>query len=118
MKIFVSRLRFKVYYLQKPKTDNCTVIGFWCVSEMKKDRRIIVSIRDFFQLVFVEFADLWFWPIIIVGLMVLAIFVMAFLVGFSYENRILKSVNKINSYFLTKPFITEENLVEFNLKMK
>jgi len=79
---------------------------------------IIVSIRDFFQLVFVEFADLWFWPIIIVGLMVLAIFVMAFLVGFSYENRILKSVNKINSYFLTKPFITEENLVEFNLKMK
>jgi hypothetical protein len=43
---------------------------------------------------------------------------MSILVGCSYENRILKSINKINSYFLNKPFITEENLVEFNLKMK
>jgi len=40
------------------------------------------------------------------------------LVGCSYENRILKAVNRINAYFLQKPFITEENLVEFNLKMK
>ena len=79
---------------------------------------IINDVRDFFQLVFTEFTDLWFWPVIIIGLLVLAIIVMAFLVGFSYENRILKSINKINSYFLAKPFITEENLVEFNLKMK
>ena len=79
---------------------------------------IIESVRDFFDLVFLEFSALWFWPIVILGLMFLAVLVMSFLVGFSYENRILKSVNKINSYFLTKPFITEENLVEFNLKMK
>lgn len=79
---------------------------------------IIESVRDFFDLVFLEFSALWFWPIVILGVMLLAVLVMSFLVGFSYENRILKSVNKINSYFLTKPFITEENLVEFNLKMK
>ncbi|MBQ9792654.1 MAG: hypothetical protein IJW32_02770 [Clostridia bacterium] len=79
---------------------------------------IIESVRDFFDLVFLEFSALWFWPIVVLGLMLLAVLVMSFLVGFSYENRILKSVNKINSYFLTKPFITEENLVEFNLKMK
>ena len=52
------------------------------------------------------------------GLMLLAVIVMAFLTKFSYENRILKSVNKLNKYFLSKPFITDENLVEFNLKMK
>ncbi|MBQ3213757.1 MAG: hypothetical protein IJB10_01955 [Clostridia bacterium] len=79
---------------------------------------IIESVRDFFDLVFLEFSALWFWPVVVLGLMLLAVIVMSFLVGFSYENRILKSVNKINSYFLTKPFITEENLVEFNLKMK
>lgn len=79
---------------------------------------IMLSITDFFRQAFNVFAHLWFWQVIVVGLMVLAIFVMAFLVGFSYENRILKSINRINSYFLAKPFITEENLVEFNLKMK
>ena len=79
---------------------------------------IMNDVRDFFQLVFTEFADLWFWSIVVIGFMILAIIVMSFLVGFSYENRILKSINKINSYFLSKPFITEENLVEFNLKMK
>lgn len=79
---------------------------------------IIANVRDFFNIVFIEFAGLWYWPIIVIGLMLLAVFVMSALVGFSYENRILKAVNKINAYFLSKPFITEENLVEFNLKMK
>lgn len=79
---------------------------------------IMNSIRDFFSFVFSEFAGLWYWPIIVIGLMVLAFIVMLILIGSSYENRILKSVNKINTYFLSKPFITEENLVEFNLKMK
>ena len=79
---------------------------------------VIVSIRDFFQLVFVEIADLAFWPFIILGLMLASIAVMGVLIGLSYENKILRSVNKLNSYFLSKPFITEENLVEFNLKMK
>ncbi len=79
---------------------------------------VMNDIRGFFNNVFVEFAELWFWPAIILGLLVLAIIVMIFLIKYSYENRILKSINKINSYFLSKPFITEENLVEFNLKMK
>lgn len=79
---------------------------------------VMNDIRAFFNNVFVEFAELWFWPAVILGLLVLAIIVMIFLIKYSYENRILKSINKINSYFLSKPFITEENLVEFNLKMK
>lgn len=79
---------------------------------------ILNKVTSFIEEVFLDFATLWYWPVILIGLMLLATFVMAFLVGFSYENRILRSVNKINAYFLQKPFITEENLVEFNLKMK
>lgn len=78
----------------------------------------IVSIRDFFQLVFVEIADLPFWPFLILGIMLAAIAATGVLIYLSYENKILRSVNKLNAYFLSKPFITEENLVEFNLKMK
>ncbi len=79
---------------------------------------VMDSIRSFFQQISAVFAELWFWPVVMIGLMLLAVIVMSFLVKFSYENRILKSVNKLNKYFLSKPFITEENLVEFNLKMK
>lgn len=79
---------------------------------------IMEDIRNFVQDAFTEFADLWYWAAILVGLMVLSIIVMFALIIGSYESRILKSINKINSYFLSKPFITEENLVEFNLKMK
>ena len=79
---------------------------------------IMTSVRDFFQLAFSELVNLWFWPIIFIGLMLFACIILFILIGTSYERRILKSVNKINNYFLSKPFITEENLVEFNLKMK
>lgn len=79
---------------------------------------VIVSMRDFFQLVFQEIAALPFWPFLMLGIMLGAIAVMGVLIGLSYENKILRSVNRLNSYFLAKPFITEENLVEFNLKMK
>ena len=79
---------------------------------------ILTDVMSFIEQVFLDFASLWYWPVILLGLMLLSIIVLAFLVRFSYENRILKSVNKINAYFLSKPFITEENLVEFNLKMK
>lgn len=79
---------------------------------------ILNKVTRFIEQVFIDFTTLWYWPVILIGLMLLATIVMAFLVGFSYENRILKSVNKINAYFLSKPFITEDNLVEFNLKMK
>ncbi len=79
---------------------------------------IMKSVRDFIQTIFVVFAGLWYWPVVFVGLMILAVVVLFTLVRKSYENKILKSVNKLNKYFLAKPFITEENLVEFNLKMK
>ncbi|MBQ3047667.1 MAG: hypothetical protein IJD48_01475 [Clostridia bacterium] len=79
---------------------------------------IITKVINFFDETFVSLADLWYWPIIMVGLMLVAVLTMSILVGCSYENRILKAVNKINIYFLQKPFITEDNLVEFNLKMK
>ncbi len=79
---------------------------------------VVNSVRDFLTLVFKEFVALWYWPAVFLGLMVLAIIVMFILINSSYERRILKSVDKINAYFLSKPFITEENLVEFNLKMK
>ena len=79
---------------------------------------IIDTIRSYVNTVAVAFAELWFWPIIFIGIMILAVIVLGTLVRKSYENKILKSVNKLNKYFLSKPFITEENLVEFNLKMK
>lgn len=79
---------------------------------------VVNSVRDFLTLVFKEFVALWYWPATFIGLMVLAIIVMFILINSSYERRILKSVDKLNAYFLSKPFITEENLVEFNLKMK
>ncbi|NCB48270.1 MAG: hypothetical protein EOM55_01375 [Clostridia bacterium] len=79
---------------------------------------LLTTVKDFFHEVGKEIAELWFWPAIFLGLMILAIITMIFLVRFSYENRILKSVNRLNKYFLAKPYIDEENLVEFNLKMK
>ena len=79
---------------------------------------ILKDVMSFIDALFTQIISLWFWPVVILGLMLLAVLVMSILVGCSYENRILKSINKINSYFLNKPFITEENLVEFNLKMK
>jgi len=79
---------------------------------------LITTVKDFFHEVGKELAELWFWPAIFIGFMIVAIIAMFFLVRFSYENRILKSVNRLNKYFLAKPYINEENLVEFNLKMK
>lgn len=79
---------------------------------------IVDSVRNFIVNLFVTLAQQWFWPAIFVGLMLLAVVVMTALIRGSYENKLLKSINKLNKYFLAKPFITEENLVEFNLKMK
>ena len=79
---------------------------------------IVDAVRSYVNTIAIAIAELWFWPIIFVGIMILAVIVLGTLVKKSYENKILKSVNKLNKYFLSKPFITEENLVEFNLKMK
>ena len=59
---------------------------------------IIDSVRDFFDLVFIEFSALWFWPVVLLGLMLLAMFVMSFLVGFSYEKPFLFNIKKCHCY--------------------
>ena len=78
-------------------------------------------VKDIFRRAFAFILDLvsqWYWPLIFVGLMILAIIVVARNVRNSYENRLLKSINRLNKYFLAKPYITDENLIEFNNKMK
>lgn len=79
---------------------------------------IVQSVRDFFSLLFADFSSLWWWPLVFLGIMVVLVIYMLFAIKFSYEKRILKSINKINNYFVYKPFISEDNLVEFNQKMK
>lgn len=79
---------------------------------------VVESIRDFFRVVFADLASLWYWPLIFIGALIAFVIYMLFAIRFSYENRILKSINRLNNYFVYKPFISEENLVEFNQKMK
>ena len=55
---------------------------------------------------------------IILGLVLLAMIVMIMGIRSSYESKILRSIDRFNKYFAKKPFITDENLVEFNAKMK
>ena len=65
-----------------------------------------------------EFLGLQYLALIVLGLFFLAMLVMIMGIKSSYESKILKSIDKINKYFSKKPFITDENLVEFNGKMK
>ena len=66
---------------------------------------IMTSVRDFFQLAFSELVNLWFWPIIFIGLMLFACVILFILIGTSYERRILKSVNKTLKHVLEKCFV-------------
>lgn len=52
------------------------------------------------------------------GLLLAGIIVAIVLVRFSYEVKTLRSVEKLNEYFKKQPFIDENNLVEFNNKIK
>ncbi len=54
----------------------------------------------------------------IIAAMLFGIIVSIIAVRMSYEVRLLKCVGGFNKYFRVKPFITEENLIEFNNKMK
>lgn len=38
--------------------------------------------------------------------------------SYSYESRLIKSIDQLNMYFYKNPQITEDNLIEFNNKMK
>lgn len=53
-----------------------------------------------------------------VGVMLAAIIVSIILVRFSYEIKSLKTVDSLNAYFKKKPLIGEDNLIEFNNKIK
>ena len=65
-----------------------------------------------------EFLGLQYLALIVLGLFFLAMLVMIMGIKSSYESKILKSIDKFNKYFSKKPFITDENLVAFNAKMK
>lgn len=65
-----------------------------------------------------DFLGFQYLAIIILGLMLLAMLIMIMGIRSSYESKILKSIDRFNKYFSRKPFITDENLVEFNSKMK
>ena len=56
--------------------------------------------------------------VIALGLTLLAVIVIIQSIRSSYETRILKSVDRFNKYFSKQPFINDENLVEFNSRMK
>lgn len=59
---------------------------------------------------------IFFW--IFVALMLGGIFILFVLSRFSYEVKAIRSVDKLNRYFASKPHIAEENLIEFNNLMK
>ena len=52
------------------------------------------------------------------GLVLLTIIISFICTQFSIEIKTLKAVNKLNKYLELNPFVTEENLVEFNKLMK
>lgn len=56
--------------------------------------------------------------VIFVGLFLLTMFIVFLSTAKSYEARLIKAVDKFNSYFIDNPHINEDNLVAFNDKMK
>lgn len=59
---------------------------------------------------------IFFWTFI--SLMLGGILILFILSRFSYEVKAIRSVDKLNRYFASKPHIAEENLIEFNNLMK
>ena len=78
---------------------------------------IFDKISDFLNYITTT-AGIVYWAIGALALMLLAFVSLLILTKKSYEVTLLRSVDKINKYLLAKPFINEDNLVEFNLKMK
>ena len=56
--------------------------------------------------------------VIFVGLFLFTIMCVVFFTSRSYEAKLIKAIDKFNSYFIDNPQINEENLVAFNAKMK
>ncbi len=55
---------------------------------------------------------------IALGAFVIYVIVTIIRTSYSYESRLIKSIDQLNLYFYNHPQITEENLIEFNNKMK
>ena len=55
---------------------------------------------------------------IALGAFVIYVIVTIIRTSYSYELRLIKAIDKLNLYFYNNPQITEENLIEFNNKMK
>ena len=56
--------------------------------------------------------------IVFVGLFLFSIFCVLIFTSRSYEAKLIKAIDKLNSYFIDNPQINEDNLVMFNNKMK
>ncbi len=56
--------------------------------------------------------------LIFVGLTLFTMICVLIFTSRSYESRLIKAVDRFNSYFIDNPQINEENLVSFNAKMK
>ncbi len=56
--------------------------------------------------------------IVFVGLFLVTILGVVIGTSRSYEARLIKAIDKLNSYFIDNPYINDENLVAFNEKMK
>jgi len=83
----------------------------------------ILALFDSFKGVFEAIGSLFgadFSPLMIISLVIFAVTIVitVFSANFSIEITTNRAVNKINRYLDKKPFVNEENLVEFNNLMK
>ena len=74
--------------------------------------------QDAYSQIFAGIVGQWFWPLIFIGIMILAVVTVFVLILRSYESRLSRAINKLNAYFLKNPYITDDNLIEFNNMMK
>ena len=78
---------------------------------------IIQSIIAFFQTLR-EVISLEHIMYVFVGLEILTIIIFVFIVNSVYEVRLMRAVDKLNSYLYNVQYIDDSNLIEFNRRMK
>ncbi len=65
-----------------------------------------------------EYLDFNYVFIIFVALFLLTVVIVLVSTSHAYESKLIKAVDKFNTYFMENPQITQENLIAFNDKMK
>lgn len=78
---------------------------------------ILNAIADFFKTVG-GFLGVDLITIIAFGLLIVTMFIAALVANFSVEAATNRKVKQINNYLVNNPFVTDENIVEFNRIMK